>query len=567
MSPEQVQGRRINHRTDIFSLGAVLYEMATGQRPFAGGTSMDLSASILRDIPKPLAELRPELPRALQKILDRCLAKELTERYSSARELREAVDRLRRELDSGARTGTASGTEASIAILPFSNMSADPENEFFADGITEEIINALTQIEELRVAARTSAFSFKGKHVDLHIVGERLNVKTVLEGSVRRVGNHIRIMAQLVNVADGYHLWSERYDRELKDIFEVQDDISRAIADRLKVSLKSGQQTSAKAVTINLEAYQLYLKGRELLYRRGLYIRQALQCFERAVALDPQYALAWSGLADARILLGYQGFERPEATIPQAKEAALRAVALDPVLAEGHCSLATIYLLYDWEWSKAEEEFLRAMGLNPRYVQNLVWYALFYLVSARGRFDEGIAIAKKAVEIDPLSGYAHTILSFIYGGCGRTDEAVRAANTAVELGPSFFTYASLNAAQLEKGEFAEAIAAGEMALAMSGRHAWALAILAATYAALGKIAEAKAIYAELSARATHGYVQPLYLAWAADGAGEMDKAFSHLYDAIEIRDPQLIVMNHLPRTSPLREDPRFDEILARMGLK
>src|SRR5215472_12612655 len=241
MSPEQLQGRRVDQHTDIFSLGAVLYEMATGQRPFLGRSSVEVSSSILRDTPKPVTELRAELPAALQRIIERCLAKEPAERYASARELREGLERLRSEVSSGSPSSTAGGTSAgaSIAVLPFTNMSVDPENEFFADGITEEIINALTQIEELHVAACTSAFSFKGKHVDLRIVGERLNVKTVLEGSVRKAGNRVRIIAQLINLADGYHLWSERYDRELKDIFEVQDDIARAIAERLKVTLKA----------------------------------------------------------------------------------------------------------------------------------------------------------------------------------------------------------------------------------------------------------------------------------------------------------------------------------------
>ena len=564
MSPEQLQGRHVDHRTDIFSLGAVLYEMATGQRAFLGVTFMEVSSSILRDTPKPVTELRVDLPAGLQKILDRCLAKELTERYSSARELREAIDRLRRELASGARSATSSATEASIAVLPFTNMSGDPENEFFTDGITEEIINALTQIEDLRVAARTSAFSFKGKHVDLRIIGERLNVKTVLEGSVRKAGNRVRIMAQLVNVADGFHLWSERYDRELKDIFEVQDDISRSIAGRLKVSLQSAQQPSAKVGTTNLEAYQLYLKGRVLLYQRGLNIGRAAQCFERAVALDSEYAVAWSGLADARSMLGLFGYERPEVIMPQAKEAALRAAALDPGLAEGHCSLASIYVLYDREWTKAEQEFLRALKLNPRYVQNLTWYAGFYLVHARGRFDEGIAVARKAIEIDPLSGYAHSVLAHIYGIAGRAEEAIQSASAAVELGPSFFTYLFLMWAQRAKGAFAEAIAAAEMALAVSGRHAWAMAGLAETYAAMGKLAEAKAIYAELLARAAHSYVQPFHLAVAASAAGESDKAFGHLNEALEIRDPSLFCA---PDTARIREDPRCDDILARIGWK
>ena len=252
MSPEQLRGRPVDHRTDIFSLGAVLYEMATGQRPFSGGTSLELSSSILRDTPKSVIELRPELPTGLHRIVDRCLSKEPTERYVSAQELRQALDLLRQQVSSGSLTAVPEAVvRASIAVLPFISLSADPENEFFADGLTEEIMNTLTQIEELRVAARRSAFSFKGKHVDLRIVGERLNARTVLEGSVRRAGNRIRINVQLVNVSDGYHLWSERYDREVQDVFEVQDEISRAIANRLKVDLFSligGSQTVEAAI-------------------------------------------------------------------------------------------------------------------------------------------------------------------------------------------------------------------------------------------------------------------------------------------------------------------------------
>jgi tetratricopeptide (TPR) repeat protein len=424
----------------------------------------------------------------------------------------------------------------------------------------------LTQIEELHVAARTSAFSFKGKHVDLRIVGERLNVKTVLEGSVRKAGNRVRIMAQLINVADGYHIWSERYDRDLKDIFEVQDDIARAITDRLKVSLKAGQQPSAKAGTGNLEAYQLYVKGRELLYRRGLHIRQAAQCFEQAVALDPRYALAWSGLADCCGMLGLQGFERPELVMPKAKHAATRAVGLDPMLSEAHCSLASVKLTYEWEFAKAEKEFLRAMELNPRYVQNLAWYALLYLSTTRGRFDETIAIAKKAVEIDPLSGYAEAILSYVDTQFEKGDEAVIAANAAVQLDQSFFNYYSLQLAWLVKGDFEKSAAAAEMALALSGRHVWAMGLLAETYAQWGKKAEAKAIYAELVARAAIGYVQPFYFAVAAMGAGEVDKAMEHAREAFEIHDPFLIFGKYIPFAGRLREEPRFHEILARMGL-
>jgi serine/threonine protein kinase/Tfp pilus assembly protein PilF len=567
MSPEQLQGRRVDYRTDIFSMGTVLYEMATGRRPFVGRTSMEISSSILRDTPTPVTELRADLPIALHKIVRRCLAKEVCDRYISARELHKDVEDLRREIVSGTSRITSTSVEASIAVLPFTNMSPDTENEFFADGITEEIINALTRIERLRVAARRSAFSFKGKHVDLHIIGERLNVKTILEGSVRKAGNRIRIMVQLINVADGYHLWAEGYDRELNEIFKVQDEITREIVSHLKVALKAGQKPSEQVGTNSPEAYQLYLKGRVLLYRRGLDIRRAAHCFERAVAVDPQYALAWSGLADTRTMLGLYGFEPPGAVMPQAKEAATHAISLDPLLAEAHCSLACVHLMHDWEWADAEEEFLRSRDLNPRYLQNLASYSGYYQVWIQGRFSEHIAAATRAVEYDPLSGYAHGILANAYYQAGKGAEAVLAANSAKELEESFFVYwASQHAFHTDR-QFEKATAAGEMALALSGRHPWALSTQALVFADWGKTADAQAIYKELVARSAREYVQPTQMAITASAAGELDLAVAHALEAFEIRDPFLVLAKYWPDFIRLREDPRFNDILARMGLK
>ncbi|SPE24985.1 hypothetical protein SBA7_1100002 [Candidatus Sulfotelmatobacter sp. SbA7] len=468
----------------------------------------------------------------------------------------------------------AAAASDSIAVLPFLNLSADPENEFFADGITEEIINALARIEQLHVVARSSAFSFKGKHLDLRIIGEQLNVRTVLEGSVRRSGNHLRITAQLVSVADGYHLWSERYDREMKDVFDIQDEIARSIVDRLKVSLEGDRlEPLVKAGTKNLEAYQLCLKGRALLNKRGSAIPRGLECLQRAVTLDGEYALAWVGLADAYTMIGYYGFARPEASMPKGKDAARRAIVLGPSLAEAHNAMACACVLYERDLAQAERELLLALELNPRYIQARCWYAFFYLGCAVGRWDEGVTHATLAVESDPLSGYANAVLGATYLGAGRCAGAVTASERAVELdSDSFLARYILHGALHGSGRFEEAVAVAEKALTMSGRHAWAMAALAATLADWGKPADAEAVYSELMARARRYYVQPTELAIAAAAAGMQDEAIRQARKAFEVCDPSrnqfsMTKDTSWPFTVRLYADPRFREILRAAGFE
>ena len=458
-----------------------------------------------------------------------------------------------------------SSAEASIAVLPFLSLSADPENEIFADGMSEEIINALTQVKELRVVARTSSFSFKGKHIDLREIGERLNVRTVLEGSVRRSGNRLRITAQLVNVSDGYHLWSERYDREMKDIFEVQDEISQSIVRRLEVTLGSEKPSFVRAGTDNLEAFKFYVQGRALMSHRGIRLPDALGCFQQAVVQDPQYASAWASLADTYNLISFYGLARPQECLPQGRDAALRAVSLGPSMSETHASLALSLLYLDWDRSGADKEFARAFELNPRNAEARIWYGVFYLEWLLGRFEEGISQGRQATEIDPLSGYARGVLACM---CihGNLDEAICTAKLALQLEPgSFLARWALLTAYNSQGRFEEAAAMGEEALKLSGRYPWMLASLARTYAKWGRLADSESLYRELKWRSKRDYISPVTLAWAAAAAGDREAAIQYAQEGHKIGDPLLIAAKYWPDFEGLWEDSRFDQILKRRG--
>lgn len=456
----------------------------------------------------------------------------------------------------------------SIVVLPFANMSTDPENEYFADGITEEIIDALAQIPGLRVVARSSAFSFKGKYIDPRIVGEQLNVRTFLEGSVRRADNRLRITVQLVSAADGYHLWSERYERELRDVFAIQEDIARAISERLKITFPWRGKPLVKTGTPNLEAYQCYLKGHALLHKRGPAIFPALVCCQRAVELDPNYALAWAELANCYTCLCWYGFVTSEASIPKAVEAARRAVALDSSLSEAHCALAIAALIGVWDRAEAEREFLRALELNPSNCQARSWYACFCLQLSDGRLTDGIEQAKLALASDPLSGHAHAMYALTCIIAGRTAEGVMIGRHAVELdGENFLARWVLQAALLLSSEFDASVAVGDSALAISGRSPWCMALLAMALADLGRVTEADAVYCELQARARWQYIQPTSLAFAAAAAAREEDAIRHAREAFEIHDPnsQCFFSGYFAVAARLYRYPRFRQIIAERG--
>ena len=368
--------------------------------------------------------------------------------------------------------------------------------------MTEEILNALAQIPGLRVAGRSSAFSFKGGHEDLRAVGAKLGVATILEGTLRRAGNRLRLTAQLIDAGSGYQLWSERYDRVMEDVFDVQDEIARTIAQRLTLSL--GPKRGGHAMqppTRDLGAYELYLKGRALLYQRGLSILKAIDCFTEAVALDPTYAQAWAGLADGYTTSGYSGFKTALDVMPRALQAARRALELDPALSEAHSALACATMLFERDYVFAERAFQRALELNPRYPQALAWYGLFCQHWIGGRTREGHAAITRLVELDRLSGYAHFLLSFSDFTSDHVSEAVGHAQRGIELDPnSYLGHWALMQSLHWSGRHEEAAVVAERALAMSGRHPWALECLVSIYAACGKPDEARAVYREMEVR-------------------------------------------------------------------
>ena len=570
MSPEQLRSQPVDHRSDIFAFGVTLYEMLTGRHPFHDASAADRVGSILRDAAPSLTILNPSVSPGLERVVLRCLEKSVLERFQSARDIRFALHAVGHATESvpAWRPTTPLPPAASIAVLPFRDMSPGGDQDSFCEGVSEEIITALARVPGLRVAARTSAFQFKGQALDLGRIGEALHVATVLDGSVRKAGNRMRISVELLSAADGYHLWTERFDRHLADVFAVQEEIAETVVLMLKGRLaREGAARFITPHTKDLDAYLLYLEGRYHWSRRTeTALVKSAACFESALVRDPDYAEALVGLADALITLGTYGARSPGDVMPKATRAVDRALEINPELAGAYVSRGCIRSVYEWSWTAAATDFERAIDLNPAHPTARHWYAINHLVPM-GRFDQGFEELHRALELDPLSLAIRTSLGIAAYFAGRSEQALAELAKAIELDETFSVgrlFRGLALATLSRWD--EARAELEAVIRLSGRRPEALAALGYLHGLAGDREAAHRIRAELEALSATRYVSPSMPAQVHAGLGESSRALDCLEQACEVRAAEVAWLRVRPAFASLRDEPRFQALLRRMNV-
>jgi TolB-like protein/class 3 adenylate cyclase/Tfp pilus assembly protein PilF len=457
--------------------------------------------------------------------------------------------------------------EKSIAVLPFINMSNDPEQEYFSDGMAEEILNSLSHLKDLKVAGRTSSFQFKGKNVDLLEIGRKLGVGTVLEGSVRKQGNKLRITAQLINVEDGFHMWSGKYDRNMDDIFAIQDEIALAITENLKIILLEKEKAIIiKNHTENTEAYEFYLKGRFYLNKRFLF--QSLEQFKKAVELDPYFAKAHAGLADAFVILGFYNYLPAKEVMVKARDAANEAIRLDNSLCEPYCSLGMYYASYEWNWEEAKNNFRRSIQLNPRYVQSRVWFGHYYLCWIEGKFEEAERELNIAIELEPYNAMSHINKYAVLLTAGKLQDAFITAKQGYEMDPdSVIGNRIMGLAHLYNKQYAEATGYLEFASKLSNYAAFNQVDLINLYTSIGSLEKAETVMGDLKMKLKDGkYVSSCIISYAYGFLGNINEAINWLEKAYKEHDAYLCIIKYYPFVPPkLRHDSRFNSFISKMN--
>ncbi|MGC2111625.1 MAG: protein kinase [Candidatus Korobacteraceae bacterium] len=567
MSPEQLRGESLDGRTDIWAWGVTLYEMLAGERPFEAPTEPGIIRAIMDEEPLSLAVRRPDVPLELEYIISQALKKNRDQRQGNSNQLIQALRALSLRTDVMPRLAIAPRPHASVAVLPFLNLSPEPDSEYFSDGLTEELIHALSRLPGLQVVSRTSAFEFKGKAQSVRKIGEQLKVSAVVEGSVRKLEDRIRVSTQLVNVSDGYCLWSQRFDCKMKDIFEVQEEIAQSITDFLKVELGSKAGTGlVKRYTENFEAYDLYLRGRFQSNKRSCEgFQKGLEYYQQALSHDPNYAPAYSGIADYYVALASWGLAPPSEVWPEAKEAAGKALTADDSLAEAHSSMGMIRMWFDWDWKEAEREFLQAIELKPGQALPHVQYSL--LLVQRGRLEEAEEQIRAALACDPLSVTTNVYLAGVFHYARQYDRSLEQCRRALDLDPNDIeahVVVGLNYEQ--KRMYPEAIAALEKAYQLAEKNPLLLGPLGSCYGGSGNKERARELLTELNLAAQQMYVAPITWVMLYLGIGEIDNAFEWLDKAAAAHDPLLCYLKIGPIYDCIRDDPRYGQLLQRIGL-
>jgi serine/threonine-protein kinase len=573
MSPEQARGDRVGPASDVFSLGSLLYEMITGRRAFARDTTVATVAAVLRDEPIPIQEITVDVPLDVEKFVGRCLRKDPSRRFHHMMDVKLRLEEILADLQSAAARPVPAAASrradapASVAVLPFTDLSRRRDQEYFCDGLAEELINALNKVEGLRVASHTSSFRFRGQTGDIREIGTRLGVTHVLEGSVRREGDRLRVTAQLVNSADGYHLWSDRYDRELKDIFAVQDEISQAVVFALQEKLGRTAGHLVTRATENPEAYDLYLKGRYHWSRwRADAMSTAAELFERAILKDPNYAAAWAGLADAYAMLCHWTVA-PREVWEKAKRAALKALELDPDLPEGHSALGMILSFYEWDWQGAERALRRSIELNPASAIARNWYGSH--LTAVGSLDESHAQYQQAGAIDPLAIFSSGPLACSYYYLREYERAIRELEKTLDFDPTHpQAYMYLGRSYLGARRLDEAVKVLERGTTLPAADIRMRGILGYAYAVMGKHADAHRLLDEidLGSKPRYPSLGMFSATFVHIGLGQYDQALDGLERLCAERSTLLHWIKVDLLYDPLRSNPRFENILRRMGL-